>query len=138
MCNEIEEHFIPKIKESYFLNNGYHNGRLPLPKENYGKHVEGCLRINNGTVEKVVKEEDLVYYLDNGWILGRLKFKDTSNFKGSHPKRVLCVETGEIYESIAKATSITRISTIRRCVKGLQETAGKYHWILLEDIDKNT
>ena len=46
-------------------------------------------------------------------------------------KRVLCVETGMIYDSIIEASRKTKIykSCIAHAVRGIAHTAGGYHWI---------
>ena len=45
-------------------------------------------------------------------------------------KRVLCVETGEIYPSIKEAERQTGISqgNISKCCNGKRKTAGGFHW----------
>lgn len=46
-------------------------------------------------------------------------------------KKVLCVETGEIYSSAlqaAKAVGLKSSSGISKCCIGERKTAGKYHW----------
>lgn len=46
----------------------------------------------------------------------------------SKKKRVLCVETGRIFESLKSATEITRATGIHKVAKGKQLTSGGYHW----------
>ena len=45
-------------------------------------------------------------------------------------KKIICVETGKIYNSIKDASLDINIdnSSIGKAVKGIQETAGGYHW----------
>lgn len=52
------------------------------------------------------------------------------NTKKAHDKKVMCVETGEIFDSfIAAAKSINRDkSGISACIRGKQKTCGGYHW----------
>lgn len=49
-------------------------------------------------------------------------------------KRVKCVETGVIYDSILKASVETGLdnSSIGKCCRGLLETCGKLHWEFVE------
>lgn len=51
---------------------------------------------------------------------------------------VKCVETNQKYESIRAASTATNIdaSSISRCCKGQQLTAGKYHWEYLNQTNK--
>ena len=45
-------------------------------------------------------------------------------------KRVECMETGEIFDSIGEAARKKKIERgdISRCIKGIRKTAGKLHW----------
>ena len=45
-------------------------------------------------------------------------------------KKVMCVETGEMYESLIEASSKYGIerSGISKCCTGKRKTAGNYHW----------
>lgn len=47
-----------------------------------------------------------------------------------HNKKIICVETGKIYNSIKEASKDIEIdnSSIGKAIKGSQETAGGYHW----------
>ena len=49
-----------------------------------------------------------------------------------HPraKKVICLETGEVYTCAKIASNVTGInySTLRRCLQGHQTQAGGYHW----------
>lgn len=61
-----------------------------------------------------------------------VKQKISQALKGGHGKRsVICVETGEIFQSIteaAKAKNIKHISQIVSSAKGAANSAGGYHW----------
>lgn len=50
------------------------------------------------------------------------------------PKRVRCVETGEIYDSIAEAKRATGASNVGMAVRGHRRTAGGFRWeLVVED-----
>lgn len=53
-----------------------------------------------------------------------------NNTRKEHNKKVICVETGEVFENfIAAAKSINRDkSGISACIRGKQKTCGGYHW----------
>ncbi len=55
------------------------------------------------------------------------------NYRRRNPSKipVICVETLELYESIAEASRQTGIcdTSIRDCIHYQQRTAGGYHWI---------
>ena len=46
----------------------------------------------------------------------------------SKMKKVMCIETGVVFDSIKLAREITHIHSIHRAAKGKQKTAGGYHW----------
>ena len=47
-------------------------------------------------------------------------------------KKVKCVETNIIYNSIAEAELLTRISNIGLAARKENRTAGKFHWRYIE------
>lgn len=50
-------------------------------------------------------------------------------------KKVLCIETNQIFDSVKDAGNWAKISNtgITHCCKGDQKTAGGYHWKYIED-----
>ena len=56
--------------------------------------------------------------------------KMSESHMGKTCKKVLCVETGEIYESVKDASIAVNVdgSTISKCCRGKQKTAGGFHW----------
>lgn len=46
----------------------------------------------------------------------------------SNMKKVICVETGEIFCSIKEAEKNKKTSNISACCRGIHKTAGGYHW----------
>lgn len=53
--------------------------------------------------------------------------------------KVICIETGEIFQSMGEASKIKKVdkTSISRCCNGKQITAGGYHWKLLENDSTN-
>jgi hypothetical protein len=43
-------------------------------------------------------------------------------------RKVMCAETGEVFDSIKQAKERTRITTISHALRGYCLTAGGYHW----------
>ena len=62
---------------------------------------------------------------------------DMSGANSPSAKKVICVETKEIYETMIDASIKTKIykSGISKCCRGVQKTAGGYHWKYYEDGD---
>lgn len=56
------------------------------------------------------------------------------NRTGTYRKRVMCVETGKIYESVTKAAEDTdwSISYISSVCNGDRDTTGGYHWVYID------
>lgn len=56
--------------------------------------------------------------------------KMSNAHKGKTTKKVVCIETGIVYNSITEASDLTGIkfSNISHCCRGSQKTAGGYHW----------
>jgi hypothetical protein len=50
--------------------------------------------------------------------------------ESDRPKKVRCIETNTIYESIKQASEETgcKMSNISKCCKGERKTTGKLHW----------
>ena len=42
-------------------------------------------------------------------------------------KKIMCVETGAVYDSIAEASRKCHVCNIGRCISGERKTAGGYH-----------
>lgn len=65
-----------------------------------------------------------------------------ANVVSSKPKKVICIETKEVYASLLDAQKNTRInaSNISNCCKGKYgfKTAGGYHWCFYDEYDPNT
>lgn len=50
------------------------------------------------------------------------------NTKKKISKKVVCIETGEVFDSIRAAERIKSIYHINNCCNGKQNTAGGFHW----------
>lgn len=67
------------------------------------------------------------------------KRKNSESHKGLGAKKVVCIETGIIYDSIkeaARAIGIKGTGHISACCRGDRETCGGYHWCYEEDYTK--
>ena len=68
--------------------------------------------------------------------LPNLEFCDAKyNNNYSFAKKVICLETGEIYNSLTEAAKAVNRSTgnISDCLAGRKKTTGGYHWAYYED-----
>lgn len=56
--------------------------------------------------------------------------KMSESHKGKATKKVRCVETGVVFDSVTEAAMFVdkNISNIIACCKGKQKTCGGYHW----------
>ena len=61
--------------------------------------------------------------------------ENTSIERVYHNKKILCVETGEVFNnqsSAAKAVGLKSSAGISKCCLGERKTAGGYHWQFIE------
>lgn len=112
------------------------------------------LGIKNNSKKLWTKEEDDIikeYYPQEGknvanrldrWsdkeIQGRASFLKVKYLK-TLPKKVLCIETGVVYNSCGDAIRLTGIRGVGNVLRGYQgvKTAGGYHWKYVEEGDEN-
>lgn len=72
-------------------------------------------------------------YMKEHWKDDEFKNKLLNGLKKNHCKKIMCVETNEIYESIVEAGIKTNINRrhIGECAKGYRKKAGGFHWRLV-------
>lgn len=51
----------------------------------------------------------------------------------AHKKKVLCIETGHIFNSLKEAKEWLGKGNIKSCCQGIRKTAGGYHWQYVDD-----
>ena len=81
-----------------------------------------------GSVEKTVKSTAKTMGKDE---------KATDLEKKAGPRKVLCIETGDLYASVtaaAKAAGVQR-TTVSMCLTGKRKTAGGTHWIYADSME---
>lgn len=61
------------------------------------------------------------------------KAKKRLSIYNPHNIRVVCIETGEIYESIKEANIKNNLKSIGACISGRTQTAGKLHWEVYDE-----
>ncbi len=49
-------------------------------------------------------------------------------------RKVVCIETGQVYDSGSAAKAATGISTISDCLNHRTKTAGRLHWAYVEKV----
>lgn len=106
----VAEAFIPNPEEKPIVNH-----------KNEDKHSN---YLNN--LEWVTAKENINY----GTGIARAKI----NGLGNHPKKVYCVELDRYFSCISSAARFLNTSSqnISNCLRGLQKTAGGYHWQHIE------
>lgn len=80
-----------------------------------------------------VDPSELASYENNGWITGNPK-SGRKNGKGTRDRKVRCIDTGKIFNSLKDAATSVGIGStaIHQCLKGKSKTAGGYHWEYVE------
>ena len=76
--------------------------------------------------------EELIF-VENEKVHRNLPHKGSLNRVKKRSKKVICVETGVVYTSIAEAARVNNLfeNHIGRCCNGKQGTTGGYHWEFL-------
>lgn len=100
---------------------GMNNSMSPEGREKISKRMKNNNPMKNPeSVEKMKKSKK-----------GKELSEDTKKrMSESHKKKVVCVETGIIYDSRNEAAKAVKVSGsgIGRAIKGEQKTSGGYHW----------
>lgn len=68
----------------------------------------------------------------------RANCQDSSGKQFASPKRVICIETGKMFNSISEAARFTGVeqSNISRALAGRQRTSSGYHWKYADEESK--
>jgi hypothetical protein len=61
------------------------------------------------------------------------KAKKRLSIHNPHNIKVVCIETGEIYESIKEANVKNNLKSIGACISGRTQTAGTLHWEVYDE-----
>lgn len=115
--------FGPLSDEQKWFISQLHKGRK-RPKET-GEKISQSLRGRSLSKEHKdrIREVRLGTKASEGT---KRKMSESANNKRS----IICTETGKVYESVNMASRLMGIgdTNIRQCAKGIQYTAGGYHW----------
>lgn len=67
-------------------------------------------------------------------ISGSIKLRVGARFDAyqNTPKKVICIETGAVYNSLAEARRQTGAKNISACCVNERNTSGGYHWRYLD------
>lgn len=85
------------------------------------KTPSNILNVCNGNL-KHYKNYTFEYFDENK------DYKLKKNISGYHTKKILCIETNVVYDSLADAVKIYKTKTISECANGKQKTAAGLHW----------
>lgn len=98
---------------------------------------KGSIPWNKG---KKLTEEHKKHLKENSGMKGKHHSEETKRKlreanKGKHTKKVLCVETSKVYESIVEASEKTKADRrkISAVCRGVRKTTGGYHWKYVEE-----
>lgn len=107
------------LKSPYSYINKWNSEELEVLKTYYpiGGKYEVLKHLETKTIEQIMSKASSLH----------LKSPN------SKPKKVVCVESGKVYESAAQAIRMTGLKTIDSCLRGKSHTAGGYHWMYLEE-----
>ena len=76
--------------------------------------------------------ERLVWQFYNEWLIQPKEYNNA--IRNRNEQRIICIETGVIYNSITDAANSINVhrTNISRVCRGVQNTAGGYHWKYIE------
>lgn len=79
--------------------------------------------------------ERMIWQYYDEWLIEPKKHNKSIRIKKSDEKRVMCIETGVIYNSITEAADSIGLhrTTVGKVCRGKQKTAGKLHWKYIND-----
>ena len=101
------------------------------------KQRKGHVWVNNGITSKSILLSDENEYLNNGWFRGRGKINSENIKHDELKKKIVCIETNRLFNSITEASKELGISK-NGIINVLRKrphcnTAGGYHWKYLEE-----
>lgn len=73
---------------------------------------------------------------DNNYLMNlRWMSREENSRRKEKPKRVKCLETGQIFDSLTEAAQFVRrdVNTLCACLKGKQKTCASFHWAYYEE-----
>lgn len=128
-------------------NNSVNNLEVVTQKENikysnankrYDKaHINNAINHRKKALIKILdNEEKILEKYDNGESIisiskkMHLKAENVSNFiKNKRYEKIICIETGEQFDTIKQANDKYGVTTIGDTIAGRQKTSAGYHWI---------
>lgn len=118
-ANNNELHFTEEHKQKIgFANKGYKNGM-------YGK-------THTDEVKNIISEKSKKQWLNEEY---KQKMKHIVKYEKNHFRKVICLDTNEIFFSIAEASRKYNIqrTNIMKCCKGERNKCGNLHWRYYEE-----
>lgn len=126
-ANQWEQYYIAQY-DSTNREKGYN---IASGGNNHNMSEEGRKQLsNNMKINNPMKNPDIAMKVAIQNKGRKLSEDACKNISDGHKKRVLCVETGIIYESRNAAAAAVGVSGsgIGRAINGEQKTSGGYHW----------
>lgn len=139
-CGRVRRVDNKKVIVGAINNKGYHRFDLMLNQKRIARHGHRLVAeafISNPDSKPFVNHKDgnkANNYIDNlEWCTQKENMIHAYHIldnKQPNCVKVICIETGEIFESLQEAArqKATHSSHIHNCITGVRKSAGGYHW----------
>lgn len=147
-AEELEIYFINKKYKSNNMKHGYnieyggcHNGktseitRKRISEANKGKHNSPKTEFKKGHITTITEEIKQKISEKNKGKHASVRTEFKKGHKPLNARKVLCIESDVIYDTIKKASEDTNVMAchISQVCNGKRKSAGKLHWKFIEN-----
>lgn len=129
ITNEETNKFIKEDEVNKYLDKGWRLGKKAFTdehKQNIGKSLTGKKRGPTGRPGTFTGKHHTEETKE------KIRQKKLGKSCGN-TKKVVCVETGEVFNSIKEAEKLTGLNHIGNCCRGERKRCGKLHWKFLSE-----